>query len=412
MGNVLISYEPKKYIEQFADKQDIDILYETIFQSIEWIQLDRGSIEEKEAKCIFYDKLPERLHMTVDDILNNWHENLHGKNEMFYLVKQLKSKGFNLYLLSNTSKRFYHYCKKIPALSYFDGMIISADELLLKPDLDIYRRLLDKYRLVPEECFFIDDYMLNVEAAIFLGMDGFVYKNNIKSLRRRLSRKGVLDKDLQAVIFDLDGILVSTDEMHYKAWNQLAEEIDIPFDSEKYREFRGVSRMKCLELLLDESKENYSDAEKAAMAKRKNDLYLKYLQSLSEENIYEGARELLEELQANGILTAVASSSKNAYAILEKTALLPLVDIVADGNEIAQSKPDPEVFKLAADKLGVPYESCVVIEDAKAGIQAAKSGNMRAIGVGQALKDCTEMDSYFPQIKQITLETLKRNKVH
>ena len=200
MGNVLINYEPKEYKKQFADKQHVDILYETIFQSIEWIQLDRGSIEEKQAKYIFYNKVPEYLHKAVDDIFDNWHENLHEKNEMFYLVKQLKSKGDNLYLLSNTSKRFYCYYKKIPALSYFDGMLISADELLLKPDLAIYERLFDKYGLVPEECFFIDDHKMNIEAAAFLGMVGFVYENNIKSLRRELSNRGILGKELQSFL--------------------------------------------------------------------------------------------------------------------------------------------------------------------------------------------------------------------
>lgn len=284
MGNVLVNYDPKEYIEQFAEKQDIDILYKTIFKSTEWIQLDRGCIKEEDAKSIFYSKLPERLHTTVDDIFNNWHENLHGKNEMFFLVKQLKALGYNIYLLSNTSKRFYHYCKKIPALTYFDGTVISADELLLKPDLDIYKRLLHRYKLIAQECFFIDDQTVNVEAAKFLGMDGFVYENNIIKLRRELSHKGILDKNVQAIIFDLDKVLTSTE----KICNQLTQKID----------------------------------------------------NLSKKDLPFDIKELLSQLKTNGILIA-ASCSKNTYTTLKKTTLLPFVDIVVNENDI-----EPVVDKL------------------------------------------------------------------
>lgn len=408
MGNVLIEYDPKEYIEQFTDKQNVERLYRIIFQSIEWLQLDRGSIEEEDAKQIFYNKVPSDLHKAVDDIFNNWHENLPDKDEMFYLAKQLKSRGYNLYLLSNTSKRFYHYCHKITALSYFDGTLISADELLLKPDPEIYRRLFQKFNLVPEECFFIDDNLLNIEAANFMGMDGFVYENNIKDLRMELVHRNVLDKELQAVIFDLDGVLVSTDEMHYKAWKQLAEEMNISFDREIFNRFRGVSRMDCLELLLANAHKDYSDVEKEAMAKRKNYLYLKYLEKLSAKDICEGAKELLMELESNGILIAVGSSSKNTNTILEKTGLLPFIDTVVDGNEIIRSKSDPEVFILAADRLGVPYESCMVIEDAESGIEAEKTAGMKAIGIGDAVRNCIHMNLFFPQISQVTLKVLKK----
>lgn len=407
MGNVLIEYDPKEYIEQFTDKQNVGLLYQTIFQSIQWIQLDRGSIEEEDAKQIFYEKVPIDLHKAVDDIFNNWHEHLPEKNEMFYLAKQLKSKGYNLYLLSNTSKRFYCYCDNITALSYFDGVLISADEHLLKPDLEIYNRLFQRFNLAPEECFFIDDNLMNIEAANFLGMDGFQYKNNIKNLRMELIHRKVLDKELQAVIFDLDGVLVSTDEMHYKAWKQLAEELDVVFNSEIYKQFRGINRMDCLEFLLAESKENYTNKEKDAMLKRKNYLYLKHLEKLSENDICKGVIELLTELESNGVLIAIGSSSKNANIVLEKTKLLPFIDIAVDGNEIVRSKPDPEVFMLAANKLGVPYESCIVIEDAESGLKAAKLAGMKTMGIGDAVRDCIYMDLFFPRIDQVTLEVLK-----
>ena len=205
-----------------------------------------------------------------------------------------------------------------------------------------------------------------------------------------------------------NGVLVSTDEIHYKAWRQLAEEINISFDRKIFNRFRGVSRMDCLELLLANAHEDYSDVEKEAMANRKNHLYLKHLQKLSEKDICEGAKKLLMELESNGVLIAVGSSSKNTNIILEKTGLLPFIDTVVDGNEITKSKPDPEVFILAADRLGVPYESCMVIEDAESGIEAARSVGMKVIGIGDAVRDCVHMDLFFPQISQVTLEVLKK----
>lgn len=192
MGNVLIRYEPREYIGQFTEEENVDILYRTIFQSIQWLQLDRGSIGEEEAKKVFYGKLPDYLHQAVDDVFNNWHENLPEKDEMFYLAKELKEEGYNLYLLSNTSKRFYKYCHKINALNFFDGIMISADELLLKPDLAIYERLFKRFDLVPEECFFIDDNLFNIEAASFLGMEGFVYDDNMDQLRKELTKRNIL----------------------------------------------------------------------------------------------------------------------------------------------------------------------------------------------------------------------------
>ncbi|MEW8973860.1 MAG: beta-phosphoglucomutase [Tissierellaceae bacterium] len=193
-----------------------------------------------------------------------------------------------------------------------------------------------------------------------------------------------------------NGVLVSTDEIHYKAWRQLAEEINISFDRKIFNRFRGVSRMDCLELLLANAHEDYSDVEKEAMANRKNHLYLKHLQKLSEKDICEGAKKLLMELESNGVLIAVGSSSKNTNIILEKTGLLPFIDTVVDGNEITKSKPDPEVFILAADRLGVPYESCMVIEDAESGIEAARSVGMKVIGIGDAVRDCVHMDLFSP----------------
>lgn len=193
---------------------------------------------------------------------------------------------------------------------------------------------------------------------------------------------------IEAVIFDLDGVLVSTDEMHFKAWTRLAEEIGITtFTKEDNIRQRGVSRMASLEIVLEKSDKKFSDEEKAEMADRKNGYYCEMLKELTPDDVLDGALDFLKFLKANNIKTAVGSASKNAPVILEKTDLLGYLDAISCGLDVTKSKPDPEVFLVAADKLGVKPEKCLVVEDAHAGIQAAKNGNMFALAVGAAYGD-------------------------
>ena len=159
---------------------------------------------------------------------------------------------------------------------------------------------------------------------------------------------------IKGVIFDLDGVLVSTDEMHYKAWKRLAEEIGINnFTKEDNIRQRGVSRMESLEVLLSKGNKNYSAEEKEEMAERKNEYYKELLQTLDNTVLLEGALEAIKKLKELNIMTAIGSASKNTPAILEKTGLSPYIDKVACGLDITRSKPDPEVFQVAAEKLGL-----------------------------------------------------------
>lgn len=190
----------------------------------------------------------------------------------------------------------------------------------------------------------------------------------------------------KAVIFDLDGVIVTTDEYHYDAWRRLADEEGIYFDRAINETLRGVSRMESLEIILKRSNKKYSDNEKSALATRKNQYYRELLNSLTSEKILPGVMEINKALKENEIPTAIGSSSKNAPFILEKIGLTGSFDAVADGNEIKNSKPDPEVFLLAARKLGVKPEACVVVEDACAGIEAARAGGMKAVGIGAAAR--------------------------
>ena len=193
---------------------------------------------------------------------------------------------------------------------------------------------------------------------------------------------------IKAVIFDLDGVLVSTDEMHFKAWSRLAEEIGITsFTKEDNLRQRGVSRMASLEIVLEKSDKKFSAEEKEKLAERKNTYYCEMLKSLTPNDVLDGALEFLKYLKANGIKTAVGSASKNAPIILERTGLREYLDAVSCGLDVTKSKPDPEVFLVAAKKLGIAPEDCLVVEDAHAGIMAAKNGNMYALAVGAAYGD-------------------------
>lgn len=188
---------------------------------------------------------------------------------------------------------------------------------------------------------------------------------------------------IQAIIFDLDGVLVHTDQYHYQAWQQLAKKLDIPFDHNINNRLRGVSRMESLEILLETYQgKPLSDTEKLALAEGKNVCYQKLLEQMTPESVSNEVRSLLADLRARGYRLAVGSSSKNARTILQRTELTDFFDAISDGNNISQSKPDPEVFCKAAEYLGVPCENCAVVEDAASGILAARRAGMFPIAYG------------------------------
>ena len=186
------------------------------------------------------------------------------------------------------------------------------------------------------------------------------------------------------VIFDLDGVIVSTDNCHYLAWKRMADEEGIPFDRQVNERLRGVSRMESLAIILEKATKTYSDDEKLAMAARKNGYYVELIGSLTEKDILPGTLDTLNLLKNRGIKVAIGSSSRNTPIILRQIGLADAFDAVADGNAIKNSKPDPEVFLLAAKLLELDPANCLVVEDADAGVQAALAGGMRALGVGSA----------------------------
>ena len=189
---------------------------------------------------------------------------------------------------------------------------------------------------------------------------------------------------MKAFIFDLDGVIVSTDGLHYRAWKALADEEGIYFDEKINDRLRGVSRMASLEIILERATRSYTEDEKVAMAEKKNSVYRELLKVLTPADCLEGVRETLAALRAKGYKLAIGSSSKNTRTILEKIGYGDYFDAISDGNNIKNSKPDPEVFLKAAEYLGIAPEDCYVVEDAEAGIEAALAGGFTAIGVGGA----------------------------
>lgn len=186
-----------------------------------------------------------------------------------------------------------------------------------------------------------------------------------------------------AVIFDLDGVICSTDEYHYLAWKELADSLALPFDRQYNNKLRGVSRLESLNLILALGERQYSDEEKQAMAQKKNDTYRRLLAKMSPADVSDDVLSTLNELKRKYPL-AIGSSSRNTKFILSRIGLADFFDAVIDGNDISASKPDPEVFLKAADALSQRPSSCLVVEDAAAGIEAAVRGGFDSAGIGDA----------------------------
>ncbi len=189
---------------------------------------------------------------------------------------------------------------------------------------------------------------------------------------------------LRGIIFDLDGVIVSTDEQHYLGWQALADRLGIPFSREVNSRFRGVSRMACMNILEELGGKHYTDSEKIAYADWKNEYYRELLAQMSPADLSQEVRSTLDALRARGLKLAVGSSSKNAKFILQRIGLSDYFDAVSDGTNISRSKPDPEVFLKAAEYLGLAPSDCLVVEDAVSGVEAAHAGGMKAATVGDA----------------------------
>lgn len=192
MGNVLRDFNPMLCIRAYVkDEKDAEWIAGEMFGEKEWVALDQGTITYEGALEQWKKRLPERLHKVVEEISNHWHEYMPEDPRMLQLVKELKVKGYGLYLLSNASVRFSVYEKDFEALQHFDGKVVSAFHQVLKPDEKIYRILFDTYHLIPEECFFVDDNPANVEGGRKLGMSGHAFTGDLTALKEDFRRHGI-----------------------------------------------------------------------------------------------------------------------------------------------------------------------------------------------------------------------------
>ena len=190
---------------------------------------------------------------------------------------------------------------------------------------------------------------------------------------------------IKCFIFDLDGVICFTDEYHYLAWKEMADELGTYFDREINNRLRGVSRMASLDIILERYEgPTLSQADKEALATKKNDIYRSLLSRMTPADLPAEVKETLDTLREKGMLLAIGSSSKNAPYILERIGLDNYFDAISDGNNITRSKPDPEVFLKAAQFLNMIPEECIVVEDAVAGAEAGHAGGFTVACVGDA----------------------------
>lgn len=193
MGNVLIHWQPPLFLEREGiPEEDRPLLLKEVFGSVEWIQLDRGSVSPEEGIASMCRRLPPRLHGPAQELtLGWWKRNLLPVEGMAELIRELKGLNYGIYLLSNAKIDLPLFFDRIPGSEYFDGRVVSADWKLLKPQPEIYRTLFREYGLKPEECFFIDDLNINIEGAWYVGMGGTIFDGSLSHLRRDLNAAGV-----------------------------------------------------------------------------------------------------------------------------------------------------------------------------------------------------------------------------
>jgi beta-phosphoglucomutase len=187
---------------------------------------------------------------------------------------------------------------------------------------------------------------------------------------------------IKAVIFDLDGVIVDTAHYHFIAWKRLADELGIPFTEHDNERLKGVSRMQSMDIILELGTLHISQDRKTQLADKKNTWFVEFVEKMKPSEIFPGVPQLLVALRSQGIKIALASSSKNARRVIELLQIEDEFDAVVDGTMIIHTKPDPEIFLLAATMINVPASECVVFEDAEAGVEAALAAGMKCVGVG------------------------------
>lgn len=211
--------------------------------------------------------------------------------------------------------------------------------------------------------------------------------------------------EYKGLLFDLDGVLADTAKYHFLAWREIAGELGIEFTVKDNERLKGVSRERSFEIVLEVGNKTMAKEEQKKYCERKNERYLSYIQKMEADEILPGVREFLEDARKKGYLISLGSASKNSALILDRLNITHYFDAVIDGTKVTKAKPDPEVFVKGAEALGLPCNSCIVFEDAEAGIEAAHRGGMKAIGVGTK-ENLPEADIVIPGFSGLTVDDI------
>ncbi|HEX2989514.1 MAG TPA: beta-phosphoglucomutase [Anaerolineales bacterium] len=208
---------------------------------------------------------------------------------------------------------------------------------------------------------------------------------------------------IKGFIFDLDGVLTDTAEFHYRGWKRLADELGVSFTREDNEALRGIPRRESLMLILRQR--HYPEEQLQEMMERKNNYYLELIQTIRPDDLLPGARELLEEIRAAGLKSALGSASRNAPEVVERLGIAHLLDVIAHGGSVERQKPAPDLFLHAASQLGLTPDECIVVEDAAAGIEAAIAGGFHSVGLGPSER-VGAADLCVPSLKDVRLKDL------
>ena len=213
---------------------------------------------------------------------------------------------------------------------------------------------------------------------------------------------------LEAVIFDLDGVITDSASYHYQAWKIIADELKIDFDETYNEKLKGVSRMGSLELILDNGpgKDAFSQEEKERLCTRKNDLYKELIKQITPNDLLPGIGELLKELKANHVLIGLASVSLNAPAIINSLGIKDMFDYMADAAGVKESKPAPDIFLDNIKGLKVNPANSIGVEDAEVGIEAIHRAGMKACGIG-SVETLSKADLLLSSTAELSLDKLK-----
>ena len=211
---------------------------------------------------------------------------------------------------------------------------------------------------------------------------------------------------IKGFIFDLDGVITDTAELHFQAWKKLADDMGWQFDREVNEKLRGVSRMDSINIIKDHNNAQVDEEKLVALATRKNDIYVDSLDHMTPNDYLPGAQELLNLLRKEGYLVALGSASRNAIKVLKQLEANKYFDVVGDGNSVSKSKPEPDIFLFGAKALDLKPEECIVYEDAESGIDAAKAGGFHSVGIGPKER-VGHADVRFDNMREATLFEVK-----